>query len=114
MGRFANALENGPEYVGAPPTRNAPWHGQSGFAAMGHQVPMFRRAAAQEHLKDMGFTREGDAELRHDIVQRMSIQIERDNSHAAMEVAFEMGLDVTGVYRLLAVLLSAEPTGEDA
>jgi hypothetical protein len=109
MGIFANEPEEGsPGYIGAP-ARNQPWHGQSGFEAMGHEVPMFRKSAAERHLKQMGFD---DAEQRFDIVAKMSGEIERDNSHAAMEAAYKLGLDVTGAYRLLAVLLTAVPPTE--
>ena len=105
MGRFANEPEGGTNgYIGVP-TMNQPWNGENGFEAIGHTVPMFRRSAAETHLKQMGFT---DAEQRFNIVN-MANEIERDNSHAAMEKAHEKGLDVTGVYRLLAVLLCEEP-----
>lgn len=105
MGRFANEPEGGTNgYIGAP-TMNQQWSGESGFEAMGHAVPMFRKSAAETHLKQMGFS---DAEQRFDIINVMANCIERDNTHAAMEQAYEKGLDVTGVYRLLAVLLCEE------
>lgn len=106
MGKFANEIEGNFGHIGLMP-RNEQWHGQSGFDAMGYQVPGFRKAAAQEHMKDMGFTRKGDSELRHDVVSKMSAFIERDNSHQALECAMEMGVDATGCYRLLSVLLTA-------
>jgi hypothetical protein len=105
MGIFANEPEPGGLSNLGPPTRNQPWHGQSGFDAMGHTVPMFRKSEAERHLKQMGFT---DAEQRFNIVSKMSTEIERDNSHAAMEAAYKLGLDVTGIYRILAVLLAHE------
>lgn len=97
-----------PLYPFGAPQRNQGWHGQSGFDAMGHQVPPFRKTEGEKHLKSMGFNKPGDAERRYDLIARMSDQIARDNSHGAMEEAYKMGLDVTGVYRLLAVLLCAE------
>jgi hypothetical protein len=109
MGRFANRSEHETAgYLGAA-TIGLPWNGESGYEAMGHAVPMFRRAEGERHLKDMGFT---DAERRFSIVNGMALCIERDNTHEAMEAAFEKGLDVTGVYRLLAVLLCAEKPAE--
>jgi hypothetical protein len=84
------------------------WNGESGFDAMGHTVPAFRRSEAERHMKDMGFTRPGDSELRFRIVSRMAKCIERDDSHEALEFAINNGVDATGCYRLLAVLLTAE------
>lgn len=114
MGKFANELPSGGiDWVGdEPPVIKADWHGQSGFEAMGHKVPAFRKSAAQEHMKDMGFTRDGDAEKRFHVVETMSNCIERDNSHQALEACLEMGVDATGCYRLLAVLLTALPLHE--
>lgn len=107
MGVFANEPPEGPGYVG-PCLRNQPWHGQSGFAAMGHDVPLFRRAEAERHLKSIGFA---DAEERFDIVNAMSDAIKRDNTHEALEVGYRKRLDVTGCYRILAVLLCASVDG---
>ena len=105
MGKFGNEPTDGaPGYIG-PATRKASWHGQSGFEAMGHIVPAFRKSEAERHLKSMGVA---SAEKRFDIVAKMSGQIERDNSHAAMEEAYNLGLDATGCYRVLAVLLAHE------
>lgn len=110
MGRFANAPEDlGTTYLGAP-TRNQPWGGESGFEAMGRQVPMHRRAEAERHLGQM--CPEWDAEKRFGVVSAMSISIEQDNTHAALEDALSAGLDVTGCYRLLAVLLCHEETAD--
>jgi hypothetical protein len=107
MGKFANELEGDFSHLGPLSTRD-PWHGHNGFDAMGHIVPGFRKAAAQEHMKDMGFTRPGDAELRYGVVSKMANFIERDNSHQALECALAMGVDATGCYRLLSVLLTEE------
>lgn len=83
------------------------------FEAMGHRVPAFRRSAANAHMKDMGFVRSGDSELRFRVVSRMAECIERDDSHEALEFGLENGVDATGCYRLLSVLLTAEmPTSE--
>lgn len=101
----------GPEmvgmYVGPRPrdlNREGMNHGKSEWDALGLPVPFFRRSAGIRHLRDMGFT---DRELMDRIVGRMCANIERDDSHMALEEALQMGLDVTGCYRLLSVLLCA-------
>ena len=105
MGKFANKVEGG----GAPRgSVKLQWNGESGFDAMGHAVPAFRRSAAERHMKDMGFIRPGDSELRFSVVSRMADCIERDDSHEALEFALSQGVDATGCYRLLSVLLTAE------
>lgn len=103
MGRFANASEG----VGmrlAPPMPVAP-EDRNGFGALGYPVPFYRRDAANQHMKDMGIT---NAELRFSCIERMCAHIERDNPHAAMEETYGI-VDATGCYRLLAVLLTANP-----
>ncbi len=108
MGKFANSAadmgEETPWCGQQPPTRNEPWHGQSEFEALGHQVPSFRKSVANQHMKDMGFT---DAEQRYDVIAVMSDRIARDDPHMALEEALKRGVDATGCYRLLAVLLCA-------
>lgn len=107
MGKFANKVEGG----GAPRSQTLlPYNGESGFDAMGHEVPAFRKSAAELHMKDMGWNRPGDAEKRYTVVSRMSACIERDDTHEALEFALREGVDATGCYRLLAVLLTAERT----
>jgi len=107
MGKFANELSEGASNLSHIATKKT-WTGQSAFEALGHEVPNFRREAGNSHLKAMGFE---SAELRFTIVQTMSQNIERDNPHMALENALEQGLDATGCYRLLSVLLCAtKPT----
>jgi hypothetical protein len=105
MGIFANAPNDASSTYIGPIDRKVPWHGQSGFEAVGHEVPLFRRSEAERHLKAMGFD---SAEDRFSLINGMSDAIARDNVHEAMEVAYKKNLDVTGCYRLLAVLLTAE------
>lgn len=76
-----------------------------GFDAFGKPVPFYRRAVADQHLKDMGLK---DTEVRFFLVNQMADAIERDEPHAAMAAAFKV-LDLTGTYRLLAVLCCATP-----
>lgn len=105
MGKFANSLPSGPQWIGDGPVKQKePWHGQSGYDAYGHEVPAFRKAAGYQAMKDMGFT---DREQMLSIVGGMAERIARDDPHMALENALKAGLDVTGCYRLLATLLAA-------
>lgn len=104
MGKFANKSEG----VGtrmAPPPVVAP-EDRNGFDALGYAVPEYRKEAGNRHLKDMGVT---DAEKRWDCITSMSDSIKRDEPHDALEGALAY-VDVTGAYRLLAVLLTALPS----
>ncbi len=102
MGKFANELGAAASNLAHIPIKQ-PWSGQSNFEALGHEVPNFRREAANSHLKNMGFS---DADQRFTIVQTMANNIERDTPHMALEDALKQGVDATGCYRLLAVMLS--------
>lgn len=96
-------------YLGPRPrdlNREGMNHGKSEWDALGLPVPFFRRSAGIRHLRDMGFT---DRERMDAIVGKMCAHIERDDSHMALEDALKMGVDVTGCYRLLSVLLAAAP-----
>lgn len=107
MGKFANPLpDDAPKWIGPKPDVKR-WNGESEFEAMGVEVPFFRRNAAYQHVKQMGIK---DSQRAFDIVQKMAELIERDEPHSAMETA-HADLDVTGVYRLLAVML-CEPKPE--
>jgi hypothetical protein len=77
--------------------------GDSGFAAMGKPIPFHRQQTGYEHCKEMGL----DTEAAFSAVRTMSEQLERDKPLQAMEAA-KRYLDVTGCYRLMAVLLTAE------
>ena len=114
MGKFANGFDGEVSHLGPvrkkPPVEKV----EDGFEALGHPVPMFRRAAAYEHVKDMYGSRPMDKKKVFSCIQRMCNFIERDNPHEAMETALvhpgnpEGIVDAIGVYRLLAVLLTAE------
>jgi hypothetical protein len=75
----------------------------SEFDAMGHPVPDFRRDNAYQWLRSIGIER-GDA---WGCVEAMSIDIERDHPHEAMERAHKT-VDPTGAYRLLAILVTGQ------
>lgn len=101
-------------YVGPRPrdlNRDGMNHGKSEWDALGLPVPFFRRSAGIRHLRQMGFT---DRERMDRIVGRMCSHIERDDSHMALEDAMKLGVDATGCYRMLAVLLCDPPPAEPA
>lgn len=75
-----------------------------GFKAFGKPVPYYRRDAAMAHCKQMGLTDTGQAMAT---IDRMSEAIRRDKPYEAMEAGM-VYLDLTGTYRLLAVLCTAE------
>lgn len=78
--------------------------GMDGFAAFGKPVPIYRRSAALHHARDMGCT---DTEKMTFAIDRMCQFIERDEPYEAMQAGMHL-VDLTGTYRLLAVLLCAE------
>lgn len=76
----------------------------SGFDAMGKPIPMFRRQIAYDHCKQMGITNSEDA---WGCVNGVSESLERDQPYDAMAKGMQY-LDLTGTYRLMAVLLTAQ------
>jgi len=76
--------------------------GTDGFDAMGKPIPYYRQQAGYDHCRQMGLS----SERSFSVVGVMSEKLARDQPHAAMEEALGY-LDVTGVYRLMAVLLTA-------
>ena len=72
-----------------------------GFNAMGKPIPISRKKAGDIHLKDMGVA---DAEDRFRCVAMVSARLEHDEPYGAIEDAMKY-VDLTGAYRLLAVLL---------
>lgn len=80
-----------------------------GMAAFGKPVPNYRKSAALQHARDMGLT---DTNKATGMINRTAEFIERDEPYKAME-AITAYLDLTGAYRLLAVLCAAsEPPKE--
>jgi len=110
MGKFANEREGQGVMIGP----GVQTKGTDGWDALGKPVPMYRRAAAMEHVKDMYGDRPMDKEKVFSCIEAMCNHIERDNPHAAMERALAHRgnpagiVDAIGVYRLLAVLLTAQ------
>lgn len=77
-----------------------------GFNAMGRPIPYYRQQAAYETCKAMGMT---DRNEMTACVGAMSEALERDEPYAAMEAGMKY-VDLTGTYRLMAVLLTAQRT----
>jgi hypothetical protein len=76
-----------------------------GFAAMGKPIPNHRRDAAYETCrKAFGM----DSSKSMGTVQGMAEMLERDKPYEALGCGMKYGVDLTGSYRLMAVLLTAE------
>lgn len=78
----------------------------SGFNAMGHPIPEPRKQAAYNWLRTM-FSQDEARSL----VDAVANKLERDEPYEAQEVVMEH-LDLTGAYRLMAVLLTEPPVKE--
>jgi hypothetical protein len=76
---------------------------------MGKPIPPHRRTAAERHLTQMGIS---NAEERFRCVSAAAEKLERDQPHAAIQQAMRC-VDLTGAYRLVAVLLTSEESDED-
>lgn len=79
----------------------APPSDKDGFANMGKPIPAFRRSAAYETCKAMGLT---DKDAATTCVGQMAEALERDKPYEAMAAGMKH-LDLTGTYRIMAVLL---------
>lgn len=87
-----------------------------GFEAMGQPVPNFRRAVAYRHVQQMAPEWSNDKVMH--IVDSVANALERDEPYEARDLAMghkpgtertlDNGLDLTGAYRLFAVLLSGQ------
>lgn len=74
----------------------------TGFNAMGQPIPLARRQAAYETCQSIGLT---DREEMMRCVTGMAEQLERDKPFEAQQIAMQH-VDLTGAYRLMAVLLT--------
>lgn len=81
---------------------------EEGMAAMGKPIPLWRKIAADRHMKDMGVT---SALKRLSCIGAVANRLERDEPYEAMGEGMRY-LDLIGTYRLFAVLL-AEPKPAD-
>lgn len=73
----------------------------SAFNAMGHPVPTHRKTAAYQHAQDMGLSKAEAMEC----INGMAEQLERDQPYEAQAKGMKF-VDLTGTYRLMAVLLT--------
>ena len=76
----------------------------SAFNNMGLPIPTAARTAAYQHCKDMGLSKA----RAYECVNGVAEQLERDNPYEAQAVGMRH-LDLTGTYRLMAVLLAHTP-----
>lgn len=75
---------------------------EDGFANMGKPIPAFRRQAAYDWLRSLGLT----PERADKGVSGMCAALERDKPYDAMQAGM-LVVDLTGTYRLMAVLLTS-------
>lgn len=73
-----------------------------GMNAFGKPVPLYRKSAGLEHLRQMipGLSTAQATK----VIDQMAEKIARDQPYEAMQVPQQVRLDLTGTYRLLAVL----------
>ena len=75
----------------------------AGFDAMGKKVPFYRQEAGYKTCKEIGL----DTDEAHAAVSSMAEALSRDEPYNALNAGM-VYLDLTGTYRLMAVLLTAE------
>lgn len=90
------------EFLNQPKRELTP--GDEGFNAFGKEVPLFRRQAALEHIREIGVTSTKDA---WECVGGMAEEIARDQPYKAIEIGMRY-VDLTGTYRIMAVLCTAQ------
>ena len=90
------------EFLGQKKPKRISTEPDSGFNAIGKAIPVHRKRAADAHLKAMGVK---DAEDRFRCIAMMAARLEHDDPYGAMEEAMRY-VDLTGSYRLLAILLT--------
>lgn len=71
---------------------------------MGKPIPYSRRQVAFDVARSFGL--DSDGAFR--VVEAMSLPLERDEPHEAMQAGMRF-VDLTGVYRLMAHLLTEQP-----
>jgi hypothetical protein len=88
------------EHLMQPPTER-----MSAFDAMGKPISPDARQRGYDTCKEMGLT---DSARAWECVSGMAAQLQRDKPYEAVEVGMRF-LDLTGTYRLMAVLLTEPP-----
>lgn len=76
---------------------------KSGMGAMGHPIPAERLSNALHHVREM--LPDISTETAMSLIGRVAGYLEHDEPYEAMRVA-KGNLDLTGTYRLFAVLLA--------
>lgn len=89
------------EFLGQKKPKKSSLPADQGFGAMGKPIPIHRKKDADKHLIDMGIA---DTEDRFRCIAMVSARLEHDDPYGAIEDAMKY-IDLTGAYRLLAVLL---------
>lgn len=89
------------EFITASPQR-IDYGPDAGFNAMGKPIPTHRKEAGYRDAKAMGL----DTEKAWHVIHGMSLYLERDKPYEAMAAGMRY-VDLTGTYRLMAVLLTA-------
>jgi hypothetical protein len=74
----------------------------NGFDAMGKPIPAYRRQAAYDTCRSIGL----DTEAAWSAVNGMAENLERDQPYEAMAAGMKY-IDLTGTYRVMAVILTA-------
>jgi len=90
------------EFLGQKKPKKISTEPNSGFNAIGKPIPIERKTAADEHLKQMEIK---DPKDRFRCIASVSNKLENDDPYGAMGEAMRY-LDLTGSYRLMAVLLT--------
>ena len=75
-----------------------------GFEAFGQPVPDYRRDEAYRQTREMGLT----SEQAFEAVGKIARAIEDDRPHLALGPTTDLALDLTGRYRVMAVLCAHE------
>jgi len=78
------------------------------FLNMGRPIPMLRRQIAYEHCQEMGC----DSATSWECVNGVAEMLERDKPYEAMAAGM-VYLDLTGTYRIMAVLLTGPTTDKE-
>lgn len=74
----------------------------SGFAAIGNPISFNRKQNAYEFCKEIGLTKEQALTC----INQVSEKLERDQPYEAQRIGLQW-IDLTGVYRLFALLLAS-------
>ena len=81
----------------------------SGFEAFGKPVPDYRRDEAYRQAREMGLT----SEQAFTAVGQIASAIEHDHPHRVLGPTTDLALDLTGRYRVMAVLATMQETTKE-